>query len=671
MKTNLLKKCILALSVALLTIVSCDKSKDTEEVTTPEVSLSLLNTDSESITFSVSAKGAESVAWYYTSDAEEGKKLLTSDSIFALGEEIGAVAEPQTVTIPELQPETLYWIYASAKSGDKVSATDSIQVHTTAEAKVLTAGDVTKTSLSYHINAKEGRTYRHAYVEKWYFDHMLASAMEDEGSEFSMDTFLWNLLADYGHEGTGSTTYTWRNGDEDLIKNKNVMLYGGQSYCALFSYIEGETGWTGKPEYVEMTLPEAGSAKGEITFTDELVTTEKISVRMVLGSDISFIAYNLYEKSKWNEKFSGADEKSVKDFLYEYGYSVSNTYTDGWLTSPGTEYVLAIMGVNKEGDSFLQIKEYTTPVPQPELDLKLRAYDRENEGYHGYNTIRVDGTLKYFHDLDTESILAGLMTKAQWDSTLQMFGATDLDNLMSTMPDYIYYVVSTQLQENEMTDIKNKGSFTRIESDLEPDTEYIFAIAFKYEDKWYYKTATATLDKEPDSEASTGYKAYLGNWTVTGKSTSDWSSALTYNIKVEQLTVNRSYKVYGWSTSSAGQEFPFIARYDSVNGKILIDGYQLLGKTTVEGQEYEVRMMGCLSYAGRLYMSDYDDVIYKGSIVDMGNGQEKISMFPEFFTKDGKSYEVQTMAYGFVKDGNIIGSPEEYDIVEFRITRNK
>ena len=283
----------------------------------------------------------------------------------------------------------------------------------------------------------------------------------------------------------------------------------------------------------------------------------------------------------------------------------------------------------------------------------------------------MDGTLKYFHDLDTESILAGLMTKAQWDSTLQMFGATDLDNLMSTMPDYIYYVVSTQLQENEMTDIKNKGSFTRIESDLEPDTEYIFAIAFKYEDKWYYKTATATLDKEPDSEASTGYKAYLGNWTVTGKSTSDWSSALTYNIKVEQLTVNRSYKVYGWSTSSAGQEFPFIARYDSVNGKILIDGYQLLGKTTVEGQEYEVRMMGCLSYAGRLYMSDYDDVIYKGSIVDMGNGQEKISMFPEFFTKDGKSYEVQTMAYGFVKDGNIIGSPEEYDIVEFRITRNK
>ena len=671
MKTNFLKKYFLALSAALLTIVSCDKGKDPEEVTAPEVGISLLNTDSESITFSVSAKNAESVAWYCTSDEEEGKKLLTSDFIFALGKEISAGAEPQTVTIPELQPETLYWIYASAKAGDNVSATDSIQVRTAAEAKVLSAGEVSKTSLSYHVNAKEGSTYRHAYIEKWYFNHRLASTMEDEGDEFSMDTFLWNLLADYGHEGTGPATYTWNNGDEDLIKNKNVMLYGGQSYCALFSYIEGETGWTGKPEYVEMTLPEAGSTTGTITFTDELVTTEKISVRMVLGPDVSFIAYNLYEKSKWNEKFSGADEKSVKDFLYEYGYYAGNTYTDGWLTSPGTEYVLAIMGVNKDGDSFLQTKEYTTPVPQPELDLRLRAYDRENEGYHGYNTIRVDGTLKYFNNLDTESILAGLMTKGQWDSTLEMFGVSDLDYLMSEMPDYLYYIVSTHLQENEMADIKSKGSFTRIESDLEPGTEYIFAIAFKYEGKWYYKTATATLDEEPDSEASAGYKAYLGNWTVTGKSTSDWSSALTYNIKVEQLTANRSYKVYGWSASSAGQEFPFIARYDSASGKIIIDGYQLLGKALIEGQEYEVRMMGCLSYAGRLYMSDYDDVIYKGSIVDMGNGQEKLSMFPEFFTRDGKSYEVQTMAYGFVKDGNIAGGPDEYDIVEFKITRHK
>ena len=55
----------------------------------------------------------------------------------------------------------------------------------------------------------------------------------------------------------------------------------------------------------------------------------------------------------------------------------------------------------------------------------------------------------------------------------------------------------------------------------------------------------------------------------------------------------------------------------------------------------------------------------------MGNGQEKLSMFPEFFTRDGKSYEVQTMAYGFVKEGNIAGGPDEYDIVEFKITRHK
>ena len=46
-------------------------------------------------------------------------------------------------------------------------------------------------------------------------------------------------------------------------------------------------------------------------------------------------------------------------------------------------------------------------------------------------------------------------------------------------------------------------------------------------------------------------------------------------------------------------------------------------------------------------------------------------MFPEFFQKDGKYFEVQTMSYGFVKDGEIVGSPDEFDIVEFQITREK
>lgn len=676
MKINLLK-CFSALAALLLTVVSCDKNKESkdnpDENPVPEVSLDLVSADSENITFSVSTKDAEKYAWYYTADEEEGKKLLSADYIFSLGTAAEASAEPQVVTVSGLQPETLYWIYASAKSGDVMSATDSIQVRTSAEAKVLSAGEVTKASLSYHIEAKDGMTYRHAYLEGWFFNHLLAGEMETEGDEFDMNVFIWNLLADYGSEGTGSMDYTWKNGDENTLRNQEVMLYGGQKYVALFSYIEGETGWTGKPEFVEMTLPEAGNTTGAVELTDEDITTDKVRVRMVLDdSNVSYIAYDLYKKDQYDAKFSGENETRIKNFLYEYALKAGNTYTDAWKTESGTEYVLAIMGVDNNGDSFLQTKTYTTPVPEPVLDVKMRAYDSELEGYHSYNTVRVDVTMKNFTDLNTEGIFATLMPKYQLDATLIEFGIESIDALMSSdMADMIQYVITTPLQGNETADIKSKGGFTRIMNDLECDTEYIFAIAFQYNGKWYYKTATVTLDDEPYGDADAEYKAFLGDWTVTGKSTKDYSTAMTYNIKIEQLIANHSFKISGWSTSTAGTQFPFVARYDSSTKKMVIDGYRYLGKVAIDGTEYEVRMMACLSYAGKLYMSDYDDVIYRGTVMDAGNGQERLSMSPEFFTRDGKSYEVQTMAYGFVKDGEIAGGPDEYDMVEFRITRDK
>ena len=47
-------------------------------------------------------------------------------------------------------------------------------------------------------------------------------------------------------------------------------------------------------------------------------------------------------------------------------------------------------------------------------------------------------------------------------------------------------------------------------------------------------------------------------------------------------------------------------------------------------------------------------------------------MFPGIIkNREGRDEEVATMAYGFVKDGNCPGGPDQYDIVEFQITREK
>lgn len=91
------------------------------------------------------------------------------------------------------------------------------------------------------------------------------------------------------------------------------------------------------------------------------------------------------------------------------------------------------------------------------------------------------------------------------------FGDMSVDDVLATMPELMAYVVNTPLQEDEVSAIQDKGEFTRITPDLEPETEYIFAVLFSYNDKWYFKSATATLDAEPSGEADDAYKAFLGN----------------------------------------------------------------------------------------------------------------------------------------------------------------
>ena len=180
---------------------------------------------------------------------------------------------------------------------------------------------------------------------------------------------------------------------------------------ALFCYYddsnEQEPQWVGKPEAVEMTLPAAGKSNESIKFTDESINSDNVVVRMELDdAKVSYVSYDLYEKAKYDKAFAGKDEATIKNFLYEYGLHAYNTYTDKWTTDPGVEYIIAVMGVDNNGDSFLQTKTYTTPLPDPVFNVKMRAYDSEFKNYLGFLTLRMDVDVKYFPDLNVESILA-------------------------------------------------------------------------------------------------------------------------------------------------------------------------------------------------------------------------------------------------------------------------
>ena len=131
MKMNFFKG-ISALAAVLLTITSCDKEKEQQAVL-PEVEVKLVSADATNISFSVTASNAETFAWYCSDDPKDGEKQMSASLVYGLGTTEKVSGKLQLVTVPDLKPETQYWIFAASKSGDDFSVTDSIQVKTAAE----------------------------------------------------------------------------------------------------------------------------------------------------------------------------------------------------------------------------------------------------------------------------------------------------------------------------------------------------------------------------------------------------------------------------------------------------------------------------------------------------------------------------------------------------------
>ena len=285
--------------------------------------------------------------------------------------------------------------------------------------------------------------------------------------------------------------------------------------------------------------------------------------------------------------------------------------------------------------------------------------------------MKVQVSLNNFGDINVDRVFATVMPKATFDATLAGFGVSTPEELLATTPEYLMYILPP-LQENEADDLESKKSFTRIANDLEPGTEYFFGILINHNDKYYFAKATATLDEEPDTSAPEAeYLAFLGNWTVTGKTSKDYKTPLTYNLRIEQLVANDSYKVYGWSAETIGETHPFVAKYNRTTKKMDIYGNQFISDVETSEGNAQLRFMAVLQYAGQNYLSDYDKVIYSATVRDNGT-QESLGMSPAFFEVDKKWYEVQTMAYGFTDStGKILGGADEFDMVEFSISRDK
>ena len=668
----------------------CTESKtdDPQPVTPPTVAVELGRVTETEIEIKLSAKDADRMA-YYVVEATDAATTPDAATVFELGESSQAFETPESFEILDLKSGTAYTVYAAASKGDTYSEVASVDATTEVPVvhELITDVQASGLSVSYNIDLQEGNICYHAYIEKWYYDLALMIAMQTAGPEFDKNAFMYNLLSEVGIPCEVSGQFVWTAG-EDHPTRRTVSLTPGKDYYVIAASFVNES-WSGEPSLIPFTMPESkGVSAEDIDISIDDLTTESVTLRMACDeTKIAFFFYDLYEKSQFDAFKAEKGERGMMDYLFEYndGNVSGNTYTDKWIVDSGKSYVLALYGVDYNGCEIYKEFQVDVPVPTPVLALDIIPYDRELQGYHDYDTFLMSFEPLYFtNELNVDRMFCSVMPmeKAMFDEYMEMFfglsGASlgDVEQLLSQQ-EYFYmfysymstFYVNPIYDDAEIDSLTKNGYFERVFTGLNADTEYVFiAVAFDG-DTPVVRLASAKTAAYPESaEASDGYKAFLGNWTVLGQTTADWTSYENYNLRIEELTPNRSFKVYGWSRTSISQEFPFVMRYHPETGKVSVDGPQVLGKKTVDGKEMDV------VFIGKMYASGYDKLVvilgYNGPVYTGSLNGDNLSMFGEMIKVGGRDKEFMSMNYMLqYEDDNYYVAGDEEDLVYFRISR--
>lgn len=141
------------------------------------------------------------------------------------------------------------------------------------------------------------------------------------------------------------------------------------------------------------------------------------------------------------------------------------------------------------------------------------------------------------------------------------------------------------------------------------------------------------------------YPDYIGKWTLTGM---DGATPFTYNISIEQATVNSTYKLTGWGKSvvATDSKYAIRANFDAATGLIYITAQENIGVFSDSEGEYDVMFYGYIAYGngyslvrGNGYIC-YVGMLQPDGTVQWGNGSVTIG--------DGTTHDVVGAMYRII-----------------------
>ena len=677
------------LSILMLSMVSCKKPEPQVEDPKPQITITEGMVTENSIEFFLSATEADEVAYHFMETTEE-VPLLTVEGLFKGENVFTASAEPVSFVMENLKPETEYTVYAAAaKEGKYFSEIKELTINTAEKPKLLQFLSKSKTGFSYKVNAEEGQQYFHTYLEGWYFEYMLESAKYEDGAEFDEKVFIWNLLADLGIFDESAKKFEWYTGKENPMRGDVAFIVPGTRYYVLTAlWNEDMGGWIEKPEVIGFDLEEPGTSNSTIDCSIDGLSPYSVSIRMEMDADkVSFYMWDFFEKSQYKSYVAENGIEGIMAYVSEYalgkGQAKVNTYTDTWSVDPGTSYMLCVYGVDHNGDEFYTELEVDVPMPDAKIHLSMEPYERELEGYNTYNTLKISAEYADFVNLDYAGsafyLAGGPVEKSFFDMLMESVGLSGTLEELEAQGEILYALGQANMglnpvsvDEEILAALNDRGFFNKIYTGLNPDTEYVYMVMAHYDGKMMCRLATAKTDPAPvDVTESEAYKAFLGNWDVTGMDTQNWDNKnqKTFHLTIDRLTSNRSYKIYGWSTGTLGDQFPFEAGFDEASGKMTIATPQILGEVEIEGKIYEVRFVGKArnKYDPDNFMILYD---YEGLAYKVTMNEPYLHFNSEFFQYAGEWVDFKSLSYVFYdKETKEYFKAEPYDLTQFQVKR--
>lgn len=608
---------------------------------------------------------------YVISESAGIAPVSTSEALFSVGKLIGGTAAAP-VTVDDLKSETNYTVYAAARSGERYSELRTLELSTVQRPSFLSFVSSTKKGFTYRVeNIPDDQSFFHVYLEKWAYDDLYAQYQEGMGEQFDENVALQNMLADYGMEAAGPQDITWTAGDDNPPREGIATIVGGKPYCAIACLADPASGqWIGNAGKVEFETEPAGASPAMIDIVIEELTTEQLLSRIDPDPSVRFYFYHLFQKSVVDAYVGQFGQEAFENYIYENGYVSENSYVDRWAFSvPGDTYLLAVVGVDKDGNTMYADRVVEPPAYVPEVLIQVQPYENELQGYYDYQSLEVAVAPAYFGETPVEPMMWTLMSKEALDGMLEMAGAGSIEEAVKS--GFIY--LQPGLADEWSEQLAAGGSFIAHFNDLDPETEYYFIVMLEGPggDPVVSWGSAATKAQPAVTEPEAEYLAFLGAWTLTGQSTESWSwsNPLVYNLTVEQLTPNRSYLVRGWSKSAVGQEHPFVMNYDPATRKAFVRGPQSLGTYTDGENEYEAVFTGLFIYGftddlSLLYGPSY--TAYTCSV-----NADKITMSPELFRYDDRDYSFASLGYsGRTSDGRFYAlTGDEYNPVYFSVVR--